>query len=81
MLILQLSKMMTLISLPSDSGLSDGSLSAVSNMLQVPNRIEKLVQEKQFYAAVQLHVQSMLMLEREGLQMVGSCSIFSLLLV
>ncbi|KAL8145847.1 hypothetical protein AgCh_003846 [Apium graveolens] len=45
---------------------------AIQNYSQVPNRIEKLVQEKQFYAAVQLHVQSMLMLEREGLQMVGA---------
>lgn len=40
--------------------------------MQVPARIEKLIAEKQFYAAIQLHVQSMLMLEREGLQTVGS---------
>lgn len=39
-------------------------------MIQVPARIEKLTAEKQFYAAVQLHVQSALMLEREGLQTV-----------
>lgn len=39
-------------------------------MYQVPARIEKLISEKQFYAAAQLHVQSSLMLEREGLQMV-----------
>jgi len=32
--------------------------------------------EKQLYAAVQLHVQSMVMLEREGLQAV-SCDIQS----
>jgi hypothetical protein len=38
---------------------------------QVPARIEKLIAEKQFYAAVQLHAHSSLMLEREGLQMVG----------
>ncbi|KAG5574754.1 hypothetical protein H5410_054888 [Solanum commersonii] len=38
----------------------------------VPTRIEKLINEKQFYAAVQLHVQSALMLEREGLQTVGA---------
>jgi hypothetical protein len=38
--------------------------------LQVPARIEKLIAEKQYYAAVQLHVQSMMMLER-GLQTVG----------
>ncbi|KAF7820168.1 exocyst complex component SEC8 [Senna tora] len=40
--------------------------------VQVPARIEKLIAEKQFYAAIQLHVQSMLMLEREGLQNVGA---------
>ncbi|XP_027367422.1 exocyst complex component SEC8 isoform X2 [Abrus precatorius] len=39
--------------------------------VQVPSRIEKLISEKQFYAAVQLHVQSILMLER-GLQTVGA---------
>ncbi|KHN00869.1 Putative exocyst complex component 4 [Glycine soja] len=39
--------------------------------MQVPARIEKLIAEKQFYAAVQLHVQSILMLER-GLQTVGA---------
>lgn len=47
-------------------------LDQIEDISKVPNRIEKLVQEKQFYAAVQLHVQSMLMLEREGLQMVGA---------
>lgn len=40
------------------------------NSAQVPARIEKLISEKQLYAAVQLHVQSTLMLEREGLQAV-----------
>lgn len=40
-------------------------------MSQVPARIEKLIAEKQFYAAAQLQVQSTLMLEREGLQTVG----------
>lgn len=55
------------------------SLFLVSIIMQVPNRIEKLVQEKQFYAAVQLHVQSTLMLEREGLQMVCIYFIFCLL--
>jgi len=39
--------------------------------MQVPARIEKLISEKQFYAAVQLDVQSILMLER-GLQTVRS---------
>ena len=38
--------------------------------MQVPARIEKLIAEKQYYAAVQLHVQSIMMLER-GLQTVG----------
>ncbi|WOH02455.1 hypothetical protein DCAR_0521844 [Daucus carota subsp. sativus] len=47
-------------------------LDQIEDISKVPNRIEKLVQEKQFYAAVQLHVQSTLMLEREGLQMVGA---------
>ncbi|RVW97664.1 Exocyst complex component SEC8 [Vitis vinifera] len=42
------------------------------NVAQVPARIEKLIAEKQFYAAVQLHAQSTLMLEREGLQTVGA---------
>lgn len=45
-------------------------------MTQIPARIEKFVAEKQFYAAVQLHVQSTLMLEREGLQTVRSFLIF-----
>ncbi|MCH79547.1 exocyst complex component SEC8-like, partial [Trifolium medium] len=38
-----------------------------STLMQVPARIEKLISEKQLYAAVQLHVQSMLFLKR-GLQ-------------
>lgn len=42
----------------------------IINSAQVPARIEKLISEKQLYAAVQLHVQSTLMLEREGLQAV-----------
>lgn len=42
----------------------------IVNSAQVPARIEKLISEKQLYAAVQLHVQSTLMLEREGLQAV-----------
>ncbi|EEE68461.1 hypothetical protein OsJ_26856 [Oryza sativa Japonica Group] len=44
----------------------------VSKYEKVPARIENLMAEKQLYAAVQLHVQSMLMLEREGLQAVGA---------
>lgn len=47
-------------------------LDQIENIAKVPGRIEKLTLEKQLYAAVQLHVQSMLMLEREGLQMVGA---------
>ncbi|GAV67313.1 LOW QUALITY PROTEIN: Sec8_exocyst domain-containing protein [Cephalotus follicularis] len=47
-------------------------LDQIEGMAKVPARIEKLIAEKQFYAAVQLHVQSSLMLEREGLQTVGA---------
>ncbi|GAB2258554.1 hypothetical protein Droror1_Dr00014714 [Drosera rotundifolia] len=44
-------------------------LDQIEGIAKVPARIEKLIAESQFYAAVQLHVQSALMLEREGLQM------------
>ncbi|KAL3838292.1 hypothetical protein ACJIZ3_022883 [Penstemon smallii] len=47
-------------------------LDQIEGIAKVPGRIEKLITEKQFYAAVQLHVQSTLMLEREGLQTVGA---------
>ncbi|KAL5566262.1 hypothetical protein UlMin_029426 [Ulmus minor] len=47
-------------------------LDQIEGIAKVPARIEKLIAEKQFYAAVQLHVQSTLMLEREGLQTVGA---------
>ncbi|KAJ3704316.1 hypothetical protein LUZ61_008021 [Rhynchospora tenuis] len=47
-------------------------LDQIEGVAKVPSRIEKLIAEKQLYAAVQLHVQSMLMLEREGLQVVGA---------
>ncbi|KAA0036497.1 exocyst complex component SEC8 [Cucumis melo var. makuwa] len=47
-------------------------LDQIEGIAKVPGRIEKLIAEKQFYAAVQLHVQSALMLEREGLQTVGA---------
>ncbi|KAK7268244.1 hypothetical protein RIF29_20939 [Crotalaria pallida] len=47
-------------------------LDQIEGIAQVPARIEKLIADKQLYAAVQLHVQSMLMLEREGLQTVGA---------
>ncbi|XP_042031641.1 exocyst complex component SEC8-like isoform X1 [Salvia splendens] len=47
-------------------------LDQVEGIAKVPARIEKLIAEKKFYAAVQLHVHSSLMLEREGLQAVGA---------
>ncbi|KAG2583132.1 hypothetical protein PVAP13_6KG215706 [Panicum virgatum] len=47
-------------------------LDQVEDVAKVPARIENLMAEKQLYAAVQLHVQSMVMLEREGLQAVGA---------
>ncbi|KAL6842466.1 hypothetical protein ACP4OV_027701 [Aristida adscensionis] len=47
-------------------------LDQVEDVAKVPGRIESLIAEKQLYAAVQLHVQSMLVLEREGLQAVGA---------
>ncbi|KZV16230.1 putative exocyst complex component 4-like [Dorcoceras hygrometricum] len=47
-------------------------LDQIEGISKVPARIEKLIAEKQFYASVQLHVQSTLMLEREGLQTVGA---------
>ncbi|KAM5555932.1 exocyst complex component SEC8 [Rosa sericea] len=47
-------------------------LDQIEGISKVPARIEKLISEKQYYAAVQFHVQSMLMLEREGLQTVGA---------
>jgi hypothetical protein len=40
---------------------------------QVPARIEKLIAEKRYYAAVQLHLQSISMLDREGIQSVSTC--------
>ncbi|GJN03279.1 hypothetical protein PR202_ga20707 [Eleusine coracana subsp. coracana] len=55
-------------------------LDQVEDVAKVPARIENLMSEKQLYAAVQLHVQSMLMLEREGLQAVvwlqTNCSVY-----
>ncbi|CAB4270477.1 unnamed protein product [Prunus armeniaca] len=47
-------------------------LDQIEGIAKVPARIEKLIDEKQYYAAVQFHVQSMLMLERGGLQTVGA---------
>ncbi|KAK4756803.1 hypothetical protein SAY87_006930 [Trapa incisa] len=47
-------------------------LDQIENIAKVPGRIQSLIEEKQFYSAVQLYVQSTLMLEREGLQTVGA---------
>lgn len=43
---------------------------SVVNAEQVPARIERLAAEKRYYAAVQLHLQSISMLDREGIQSV-----------
>ncbi|KMZ75690.1 Exocyst complex component SEC8, partial [Zostera marina] len=43
-------------------------LDQIESVSKVPSHIEKLIAEKQLYAAVQLHLQSTVMLEREGLQ-------------
>ena len=40
---------------------------------QIPGRIEKLIAEKQYYAAVQLYLQSTSQFDREGINGV-SCS-------
>ncbi|CAI0442647.1 unnamed protein product [Linum tenue] len=47
-------------------------LDQIESIAKVPERIEKLIAEKQFYAAIQSLIQSSLMLEREGLQTVGA---------
>lgn len=47
-------------------------LDQIENIAQVPSRINKLIDDNQYYAAVQVHVQSSRMLEREGLQTVGA---------
>lgn len=47
-------------------------LDQIDNVAKVPARIDKLIAEKQYYAAVQLHLQSTSMLEREGIQGVGA---------
>ncbi|XP_039042022.1 exocyst complex component SEC8-like [Hibiscus syriacus] len=47
-------------------------LDQIEGIAKVPARIEKLISDNQFYAAAQSLVQSALMLEREGLQMVGA---------
>jgi exocyst complex component 4 len=47
-------------------------LDQIDKVAQVPARIEKLIAEKRYYAAVQLHLQSISMLDREGIQSVGA---------
>ncbi|CAK9854978.1 unnamed protein product [Sphagnum jensenii] len=47
-------------------------LDQIDKVAQVPARIEKLAAEKRYYAAVQLHLQSISMLDREGIQSVGA---------
>ncbi|XP_020274192.1 exocyst complex component SEC8 isoform X2 [Asparagus officinalis] len=47
-------------------------LDQIESVAKVPARIEKLIEDGQLYAAVQLHAQSTLVLEREGLQVVGA---------
>ncbi|KAJ0244226.1 Exocyst complex component SEC8 [Hirschfeldia incana] len=47
-------------------------LDQIEGISKVPSRIEKLIADKQFYAAIQVYLQSSLMLEREGLQTVGA---------
>ncbi|KAL8151483.1 hypothetical protein V2J09_021291, partial [Rumex salicifolius] len=47
-------------------------LDQIEGISKIPARIEKLIVQKQYYAATQLHVHSALMLEREGLQTVGA---------
>uniref|UniRef100_M4CAX7 Exocyst complex component Sec8 n=1 Tax=Brassica campestris TaxID=3711 RepID=M4CAX7_BRACM len=47
-------------------------LDQIESISKVPSRIENLIADKQFYAAIQVYLQSSLMLEREGLQTVGA---------
>ncbi|GBG80319.1 hypothetical protein CBR_g30687 [Chara braunii] len=47
-------------------------LDQIDNVAKVPARIEKLVKEKRYYAAMQLYLSSCTMLEREGIQGVGA---------
>ncbi|KAL8143200.1 hypothetical protein V2J09_016232, partial [Rumex salicifolius] len=47
-------------------------LDQIEKISKIPARIEKFIAEKQFYAAIQLHMQSAMMLEREGFQSVGA---------
>uniref|UniRef100_A0A1J3CYE1 Exocyst complex component Sec8 n=1 Tax=Noccaea caerulescens TaxID=107243 RepID=A0A1J3CYE1_NOCCA len=47
-------------------------LDQIEGIAKVPARIEKLIADKQFYAAIQVYLHSSMMLEREGLQTVGA---------
>ncbi|KAI5072276.1 hypothetical protein GOP47_0012382 [Adiantum capillus-veneris] len=47
-------------------------LDQIENVSQVPSRIEKFIAEKQYYAAVQLYLQSTSLLDREGTNGVGA---------
>nr|GMC54699.1 exocyst complex component SEC8 [Ipomoea batatas] len=47
-------------------------LDQIEGIAKIPTQIEKFIADKQFYAAVQFHVQSAGMLDREGLQTVGA---------
>ncbi|XP_073395601.1 exocyst complex component SEC8 isoform X2 [Physcomitrium patens] len=47
-------------------------LDQIDKVAQVPARIEKLISEKRYYSAVQLHLHSISMLDREGIQSVGA---------
>eukprot|EP00850_Spirogloea_muscicola_P018757 SM000175S03304 [mRNA] locus=s175:78774:86947:- [translate_table: standard] len=44
----------------------------IDNVAKVPARIEMLITQKLYYAAVQLHLQSTSMIEREGIQGLGA---------
>ncbi|KAH7315645.1 hypothetical protein KP509_21G058500 [Ceratopteris richardii] len=47
-------------------------LDQIENVSQVPSKIEKYIAEKQYYAAVQLYLQSTSLLDREGINGVGA---------
>ncbi|XP_024537637.1 exocyst complex component SEC8 [Selaginella moellendorffii] len=47
-------------------------LDQIDNVSKVPAKIEQYISEKRYYSAVQLHIQSISMLEREGIQGVGA---------
>eukprot|EP00252_Welwitschia_mirabilis_P017692 TRINITY_DN3918_c0_g1_i1.p1 TRINITY_DN3918_c0_g1~~TRINITY_DN3918_c0_g1_i1.p1 ORF type:complete len:1073 (-),score=266.71 TRINITY_DN3918_c0_g1_i1:331-3549(-) len=47
-------------------------LDQIENASKVPARVDKLISDRQYYAAVQLYLHSTSMLEREGIQGVGA---------